>query len=218
MKTKVKWVWAAICLSTLVASILVYSFNEALLIRTGRFMAPQDIGTADVAILEGAESLETGAVNVAINLLSSGRASCIIVVLHRPSENRKQFALDEGYSSLVKKRLKALGLDEKQFMIVVTPVHHPITLTEATVVLKTLSQEGVKNAFLLSNGFHTRRSFLVYQYVGRPLAINIIPLAYFNDFQLDNWWRHEEGLREFLSELFKLVYYQVRGYIPTKID
>ena len=218
MKTKTKWVWAAICLTTLVAVILGYSFSEALLIRAGKFMAPQGTGTADVAILEGAESAETGAVNVAINLLSSGRASCMVVVLHRLSEDRKLFALDEEYSSLVKKRLRTLGLAEKQFMVVVTPVHHPITLIEATIVLKALSREGAKNAFLLSNGFHTRRSFLVYQYVGRPLAINIIPLAYFNDFQLDNWWRHEEGLREFLSELFKLVYYEIRGYIPARVD
>lgn len=218
MKTKARRIWAAICLSTFVAIILLFSFSEALLVKAGIFMAPQGSGTADVAILEGGDGLETGAVKIAVDLLSSGRASCMVVVLHRLSENKKQFALDEDYSDLVKKRLKTSGLSEKQFMVVVTPVHHPITLTEATIVLKALSKEGVKNALLLSNGFHTRRSLLVYRYVGRPLGIDIIPLAYFNDFQLDNWWRHEEGLREFVSELFKLVYYQVRGYIPAGVD
>lgn len=217
MKTRTKQAWTVIGLSMLVAIMLLYSFSEALLIRAGKFMAPQGIGTADVAIVEGAEGAETGAVNIAVNLLSSGRVSCMVVVLHRLSESKKQFALDEDYSSLVHKRLKASGLAEKQFMVVVTPDHHPITLTEATIVLKTLSKEGVRTAFLLSNGFHTRRSFLAYRYVGRPLGIDIIPLAYFNDFQLDTWWRHDEGLREFLSELFKLAYYEIRGYIPANV-
>ncbi|MCG6534133.1 MAG: hypothetical protein L7F78_05460, partial [Syntrophales bacterium LBB04] len=136
----------------------------------------------------------------------------------RLSKNKKQFALEEASPDLLKKRLNASGLREKQFTVMVTPVHHPITLAEATIVLGALSKEGIKNALLLSNGFHTRRSFLVYQYVGRPLAIHIIPVAYFNDYQLDDWWLHEEGLREFTSELFKLVYYLIRGYIPTKLD
>ena len=116
-------------------------------------MAPQGSGTADVAILEGEEGLETGAVNIALDLLSSGRASCMVVVLHRLSENKKQFALDEEYSDLVKKRLKAFGLSEKQFMVVVTPVHHPITLTEATIVLKALSKEGVRTPFCCQMAF-----------------------------------------------------------------
>ena len=181
-------------------------------------MAPRGTGVADVAILEGEEGPETGAVNIGISLLSSGRVSRIVVVLHRLSKNKKQFALEEDYPDLLKKRLKASGLSEKRFTVMVTPVHHPITLTEATIVLGALSKEGIKNALLLSNGFHTRRSFLVYQYVGRPHAINIIPVAYFNDYQPDDWWLHEEGLREFTSELFKLVYYLVRGYIPTKLS
>lgn len=218
MKTKARWIWATICFTIFVALVLIFSFREALLIRAGNFMAPRATGTADVAILEGEEGPETGAVNIGISLLSSGRVSRIVVVLHRLSKNKKQFALEEDYPDLLKKRLNASGLREKQFTVMVTPVHHPITLAEATIVLGALSKEGIKNALLLSNGFHTRRSFLVYQYVGRPLAIHIIPVAYFNDYQLDDWWLHEEGLREFTSELFKLVYYLIRGYIPTKLD
>jgi hypothetical protein len=216
MKTKAKWFWA-ICLMMFVALILIYSFRAELLFRAGRYMAPQALGTADVAILEGAERAETGAVNLAINLISSKKASCMIIVLHRLSGNKRQFALNEDYPGLVKKKLIASGLTEKQFVVMVTPVEHPITLTEAKIVLKALSKEGSRSAFLLSNAFHTRRSFLVYRHVGKPLAINIIPLAYFSDFQLDNWWRHEEGLREFMAEFFKLAYYQVRGYIPVAL-
>ncbi len=71
---------------------------------------------------------------------------------------------------------------------------------------------------MLAKGFHTRRSLLVYRHVGGPLSISILPLAYFNDFEIDSWWRHEDGIVEFLAELFKLLYYQIRGYIPAQIN
>jgi hypothetical protein len=218
MKIKARWIWAAICFLTFVALILTFSFREAILVRAANFMAPKADGAADVIILEGEESPETGAVHIAVNLLFSKQASRMVVVLHQSPANKGRFVLDESYPDLVKKRLIASGLTEKQFMVMVTPVRHPITLTEATIVLEALSKEGVMSVWLLSNGFHTRRSFLVYRYVGRPHGINVIPLAYFNDYQPDNWWLHEDGVREFVSELFKLLYYQIRGYIPLRSD
>ncbi|MCG6535243.1 MAG: hypothetical protein L7F78_11240, partial [Syntrophales bacterium LBB04] len=114
MKTKARWIWATICFTIFVALVLIFSFREALLIRAGNFMAPRATGTADVAILEGEEGPETGAVNIGISLLSSGRVSRIVVVLHRLSKNKKQFALEEDYPDLLKKRLNASGLREKQ--------------------------------------------------------------------------------------------------------
>jgi hypothetical protein len=216
MKRNAKWIWGGICFSIFLVIIVVFSFHETILLQAGYFMAPQGTGEADVAILEGDEGIETGAVNIAMTILSSGRASRIVIVIHQRSENIKQFALDENYPDLVRNKLKALGLSEKQFTIVVAPVNHPITLIEATMVLETLSKEGVQDALLLAKGFHARRSFLVYQHVGKQYEIKIIPVAYFNDYQLSDWWTSEEGLKDFVSESIKLFYYHFRGYIPLK--
>jgi len=216
MKRKAKWIWGGICFSIFLVILVVFLFHETLLLHAGYFMAPEGRGEADVAILEGDESLEAGAVNIAMTLLPSGRASRIVIVIHQRSEKSKQFALDENYSDLVRNKLKALGLSEKQFTIVVAPVNHPITLTEATIVLEMLSKEGVHDALLLAKGFHARRSFLVYQSVGKQYEIKIIPVAYFNDYQLSDWWTSEEGLKDFVSETIKLIYYHSRGYIPLK--
>jgi hypothetical protein len=180
-------------------------------------MAPAGDGTADVVIIEGAESIRQGAVAEGILLLSNGNARRIIVVIHQLSEKEKPFALDEDYPDVVGMKLKALGLKDHQFTVMAVPVHHPITLAEATAVMERLSKEGVRSAFLLAKGFHTRRSFLVYQHMGK-LEIKIIPVAYFDDYRIDDWWRHDEGWREFASEIFKLVYYQARGYIPFKLS
>ena len=217
MKRKAKLIWG-ICFSIFLVIIVVFSFHETILLHAGHFMAPEGTGEADVAILEGDESLETGAVNTAVTLLSSGRASRIVIVIHQRPEMIKQFALDENYPDLVRKKLKALGLSEKQFTIIVAPVKHPITLLEANMVLERLSKEGVHAALLLANGFHARRSSLVYRHVGKQYEIKIIPVAYFNDYQLSDWWTSEEGLKDFVSEAIKLFFYHSRGYIPLKND
>ncbi|HYB19576.1 MAG TPA: hypothetical protein VEH09_01535, partial [Thermodesulfobacteriota bacterium] len=124
---------------------------------------------ADAVILEGNDIVETEAVAKGMKLLSSGRAARLIVVIHQVPEKRRPFAIPEDYPTLIKKELKVLGLREEQFEVLVTPVNHPVTLSEAKLVLQVLSGEGVKSGILLSKGFHTRRSSWVYRQVGIPL-------------------------------------------------
>ena len=80
------------------------------------------------------------------------------------------------------------GLKETDFKIIETPIRNPVTLTAARVALDALSRENVKSAILLSAGFHTRRSFLAYQFAGIPLQIKIFPTACFTEYELEQWW------------------------------
>ncbi len=214
MKNKSRLIWGAVLLVLLAAAAYLFLFPETLLVEAGGFLAPTSDGQADTVILEGAESVEAGAVMTGMDLLSSGRARRMVVVIHQPSEKKKLFALGRDYPEAVRKGLKDLGLRDDQFVVMSTPARHPITLTEAAIVMEALSREGVRSAVLLANGFHTRRSFLVYRHAGEP-QINVMPLAYFDEYGKEDWWKHEAGLRDFLSELFKLAYYRVMGYIPT---
>ena len=185
-------------------------------------MAPQGNYIADVAILEGCTFLEKDidiVVTSGINLLSSGNVKRLIVALHSIVPSDRVITLDKDYLGLVKKRMENLGLKEKDFRIIVTPIHHPTSLIEAKVVLEAISKENVKSAILLSHGFHTRRSYLVYQYVSLPFQIKIFPSACLESCQpLDNWWSQEQGRRYFAEEFLKLAYYLARGYIPLKLS
>jgi len=181
-------------------------------------MAPTGDYKADVAILEGAEFIRTGAITSGMDLLSSGKVKRIIVVLQNIAPAHKAFGINGNYPDIVKQKLKDLGLRETQFQIIVTSIRHPVTLKEAEVALEILSKENIRSAILLSPGFHTRRSFLAYQYVGIPLQIKIYPSACFTEYQLNNWWVEELGVRDFTSELLKLGYYLAGGYIPFKFS
>lgn len=179
-------------------------------------MAPAGDYKADVAILEGAEFIRTGVVTSGMDLLSSGKVKRIVIVLQNIAPAHRPYGINENYPDIVKQKLKNLGLKETEFKVIVVPIRHPVTLKEAEVALEALSKENIKSAILLSPGFHTRRSYLAYQYVGIPLQIKIFPSACFTEYQLNNWWVQEPGVRDFTTELFKLVYYLAGGYIPFK--
>lgn len=200
----------------LLGLIILFAFYyQPILIGMGGFLAVERLGKADVVILEGTELIREEAVRTGLKLLSSGNARRLVVV-YQESENEKIFGRPPDYNLFLMRKLKELGLKEDQIIVLEVPKEHPITLTEAQVVLSNISRRGVKSAILLAEDFHTRRSYWTYRKVGSPLGIEIIPCAYFTKYRNENWWQKAEGLREFFWESIKFFYYLVRGYIPIK--
>jgi hypothetical protein len=151
------------------------------------------------------------------------RAHLSLSTLHIRHQRRKGRLLEThvclASRALTLRELKALGLRERDFKIIVANIRGLITLIEAREVAEILSkEENVKSAVLLSPGFHTRRSYLIYRHVCGPFQIKIFPSACFNSYQLDHWWSQENGLRDFTAELVKLAYYLAGGYIPLKLS
>jgi hypothetical protein len=193
---------------------LVFSY-QPILIASGRFLAPEATGKADVLILEGTELIRETPVKVGMALLSSGRANRMVVVVHQDLTGGQIFAL-QNYACLIATDLEAFGLRKDQFQIIEVPANHPITLTEAQIVLANLSRSGVRSAILIADGFHARRSFWVYKQVGTPLGVKIYLHLYFPKYEPATWWRTVDGCYEFVTESFKLFYYVIMGYIPVK--
>jgi hypothetical protein len=216
-KTKSKWILGGICL-VIILSIIVFIFRGTILLRAGSFMAPAGQYKADVAILEGAEYIRTNIIMSGLNLLSSGNVKRIVIVLQNIAPADRAYGISGNYTDTVKQNLRDLGLKETDFKVIVVPIMHPVTLREAEVVLKILSVENTKSAILLAQGFHARRSYLAYQHVGAPLHIKIFPAACLTEYQLNNWWVEEPGVRDFFFESLKLSYYLAWGHIPFKLS
>jgi hypothetical protein len=191
------------------------AFSTPVLRGWGRFLAPHGVGNAEAVLVEGFQVIQGGMMEAALALVRQGRAGRIIVVLHDYPEKERLFAIQDQYLERLGEELECLGLTRDQYRIWIVPINdHPITQTEARSVVPRLAQAGIRRAFLLCRGFHTRRSFLVYQNLGAPLGIRFIPLPYFPSYDQDSWWRHPEGLREFGAQTLKLGYYLAMGYIP----
>jgi uncharacterized SAM-binding protein YcdF (DUF218 family) len=195
--------------------VLLFCYQSILRGAAG-YLAPSKEGKADVVILEGTQVLQKGAITAGKGLLSEGKAHRLVVILHQTPQMEELFALPSNYPQLVQQELERLGLKRNQFFVIVSPVSHPITLTEAKFVLAELSRTKVRSAILISEGFHTRRSFGVYQQEGKGLDIRIIPHPYYFSYQKENWWLHTEGVRAFVTEFLKLGYYLLKGYISLK--
>jgi hypothetical protein len=221
MKREVKWIWGTICISAIIVVILVLSFRETILEQAGKFMAPEANNiedSADVVILEGTGVIGRGVVSKGVELLSSGKARRMVIVLHNIAENHWPFAFHEDYPSSVRRELQKIGLKDSDFTVIVTPIRNPVTLTSAKGALKRLALDGVKQAILVSSGFHMRRSYLIYQHLAAPLNIKIYPIACFDIYSRDYWWKQDNGPRDFLSEAQKLVFYMANGHIPLKLS
>lgn len=203
--------------SVLVACTFILSsfFYQNIMVSAGRYLAPESPGKADAVILEGTELMREEAVKVSLKLLSSGKARRLVVV-YQHSENERIFGRPLNYSLYLTRELKELGLRKDQIIVLEVPKEHPITLTEARIVLSNLSKGGIKSAILVAEGFHTRRSLWTYRQVGLPLGIEIIPSPYFIKYSNKSWWQGTYGIRDFFEESLKFVYYLLRGHIPIK--
>lgn len=206
-----------VVLSLILCGILVALIlnHQTILTKAGRYLAPEGKGEADIVIIEGGELVKEKAVEVGLAFLASNRVKGIIIVSQQNGKNGENFGLP-NYNLLVANKLEIYGIRNSQFRIINVPIEHPITLIEARIVLEKIAQDGIKRAILVAPGFHTRRSYWAYKQVGSSLGLEIIPHPIFIKFKRDNWWQHNQGLREFAGESFKFFYYLLRGYIPVK--
>jgi len=206
-----KLIFSIILLGTIA---LLLSYYQTILIGAGRFLAPEGASEADVVIIEGTELVREKALTRGIDLLSSGMAKKLVVV-HQNAQNGKSYIKPHDYDLMITGRLERFGIRKDRVLVLEVPADHPITLTEAKIVIPFLSQNGIKSAILLTEGFHTRRSFWVYQQVGCSYGIKIIPHPYFL-YPQKSWWQEIEGVRDFFAEFLKYFYYLLRGYVPLK--
>lgn len=204
-----------LCTGSAVLFALVLAIAGSTFLKAaGRFLAPRYAAKADVVIIEGEELLQEGAVAEALALMAEQRIERLMLVTHRYNRSQMGFGISQRYHRLVAEELERVGLKKRQYTLVSVPVAHPVTLAEARVVLDTLSKESVKSALLVAQGFHTRRSYLLYRDIGKAKGIEIIPWSSSVGYPLTEWWYDEDAVYDFVSQLAKLSYYLLRGYIP----
>ena len=183
--------------------VILIFFYRPIFIAAGIFLSPEGIGNADVVIVEGGKLAIEKGIQVGMSLLSSGRVERLIII-HHHSDNEGNVGTSPHYT-LMSRKIEALGLKKERIHVIGVPDNHPITLTEAQTVLTYLSNNKLKSAILLSEGFHTRRSYLAYKQIGVPLDIHIIPVPYFlsygdHVYSNEDWWQRTSGIYSFIEE------------------
>jgi uncharacterized SAM-binding protein YcdF (DUF218 family) len=92
-------------------------------------------------------------------------------------------------------------------------IGHQVTSTreEALALREALAQTPSRRVIIVTEIFHTRRTRWVFRKVlkGQPVRLQIAPVRPLR-YSARDWWRHEEGLIDFETELIKLAYYWLK--------
>jgi uncharacterized SAM-binding protein YcdF (DUF218 family) len=105
-------------------------------------------------------------------------------------------------------RLILLGKDVPASALVAIGTNVASTYDESRAVRAWIRQTGATSIIICTDLFHTRRARWIFRHELRdtPVKIYVVPVDPV-DYNLENWWRNEEGLIQFQNELVKSVYY-----------
>jgi uncharacterized SAM-binding protein YcdF (DUF218 family) len=82
------------------------------------------------------------------------------------------------------------------------------TYGEAIATAKLASKRGFKALLIPTDLFPTRRTLWIFRRaLGPNTVVGILPLKP-PHYSAEDWWRHDAGVRSFLSEIVKYVYYR----------
>ena len=222
MQKRTIWVRGALTLA--VATVLLFALGvfDGLLASAGSFMAPvrEPGGTVDAVVVEGTAQVDTELANLALSLLAERKVGRIFFVVAGDGRTELGDAFRGDLSSRLEDSAEKQRAEHEVVSIIRTPLEHPVTLRSARVAIEVLSKQGVKRAILLTSGFHARRSYLTYQYLGDQHQMQFYPQASFagHVHGKERWWTQRTAALHFLEQSLKLVYYMIRGYIPFKLS
>jgi hypothetical protein len=85
----------------------------------------------------------------------------------------------------------------------------PISLNAARQIRDVLVSRNVKSIIVVTPGFRSRRSFLVYDSVLRPAGIRVGCAPILGTKRKDNWTHTWHGIQDVAEQFVKLQYYQL---------
>lgn len=181
--------------------------------RTGSWLVKKDVpGHADALVILMGNFPER--VLEAVDLYKNGSAERLIIVHesmgpYKILESRGADILsttDQAYNSAI-----ALGIP-KDF-ITILPGDARSTLNEAAIISEYLADKPeIDTVILVSSPTHMRRASIIFTSAfkarGMPVYVGCSPSRY-SGFQPEKWWRRKEDAQAVVSELVKIVSFQL---------
>jgi hypothetical protein len=164
----------------------------------------QKLEPADVILLENFDT-DYAVFETAQRLVEAGYASRVLVPV-RARNGQAQIALVEKGIAEVMSRVA--GIEQCEIL----PVQHiePVSLNVAHQIAQFLESEGIRSVLVVSPGFRSSRSYLVYDHVFTPRGIRVeCTAAHTDDSGAFTWWHTWHGVQDTVLELGKLLYYRV---------
>ncbi len=207
-KRRLTWRFKGLIL--LVSILLVILLRNPLLYSFGKFLVYDsgEVSKADIVILEEDLNSKEG-LNYCLDLYSKGFCREIWAV---KIVDTSMIFTDEQYLNFINSVIDSAGYNVK-LKYFIFDVEHPVTLNKSLQILDSMKAKNYNSVILVTNAFHSKRSFKVYDKIFKPNGITLQSKVYYTKAKLDEWYTNSYGLRYVLPEYIKYVYYVFRGFI-----
>ncbi|MFH1965981.1 MAG: hypothetical protein ABIJ42_10640 [Acidobacteriota bacterium] len=138
-------------------------------------------------------------------LVKAGQASRVFVPVSINGSGTGPNRVSQGFVEVMS-RLSRIG---SGYELIPVAEIEPIRLNAAQQIKNHLQDKGVQSIIVVSPGFSSKRSFLVYQSVFESTDIEVRCLPVFGDRNPANWSDTWHGVQEVFLEFGKLWYYKI---------
>jgi hypothetical protein len=193
-----------------VVLIVIFLLRNQILFSLGSFLVYDtgEVYKADVVILEEDVNSKE-ALKYCLDLYGNGFCKEIWAV---KIVDTSTIYSDEEYLSFINSVIESAGYDLK-IKYFIFDVEHPVTLNKSLQILDSLKSKNYSDVILVTNAFHSKRSYKVYEKILPPEGISIQSKVYYSKVRLEDWYKNSYGLRYVFPEYIKYVYYVFKGFI-----
>ena len=196
------------CAALLCATLLAAYVFRAPLLRgaANLWIVNEPLEKADVIVVLGGGQ-ETRPFEAA-RLYHQGLASTILIMDSR-ADPTTALGLTPAQTAVTRQVLIKQNVPESAIMVAGSGVAN--TYDESVAVREWVKANGIKKVIIPTDPFHTRRVCWLFhkQLRGEEVRV-IVEVAPVRDYTAADWWRHENGMLAFQTEIVKYVYYRVK--------
>jgi hypothetical protein len=190
--------------------LLVIIFHNPILHSIGSYLVYDsgEISKADIVLFEEDVNSKEG-LKYCLDLYNKGFCKEIWAV---KIADTTMIYTDEEYLKFINSVIDSIGykVNLKYFIF---DVEHPITLNKSLQILDSIKSKNYLNVILVTNAFHSKRSYKVYEKIFHNNGVVIQSKVYYTKANLDDWYKKSDGLRYVIPEYIKYFYYCFRGFI-----
>jgi uncharacterized SAM-binding protein YcdF (DUF218 family) len=199
--------WFRFFLILILILLLLFQMRYLFLKWVGNFLIEEDaVEKCDAIFVLSGNALDRA--TEAASLYQQGISKKIICTGENQSGDFEVMHLTQTESDISKLRLTDLGVPDTDVLV----IHRGTsTMEEGKIIYTYCMIHHLKSCMVLSSKFHTRRiNFVLGKYFKNTNTKLLVHGATPSKFNLNQWWKSEEGLMSVYDEYIKLVYYFIK--------
>jgi hypothetical protein len=203
-KESVKRTWKFRLVLLLLGVLLVSVTRGFWMLRIGQsLVCVEEVRPSDVLLVEDFAVVDYRVFERAAALHQAGLAARVLIPTDASRESESTNAVLQGVAEL-KARMARLPHPE----ILPIGIREPISLNAAYQIRDFLTKEHLQSVLVVTEGFRSQRSALVYHAVLNPVGIQVGCVPVFGQTTPKNWTNTWHGIEEVTKQFIKLQYYR----------